>query len=286
MYIDARIDVIRVLLDIIVMVRITKQGPSNNNMMVPHSHCWCGNNRWNRLLLVIFAFLLGMVVTTLEAFPDLKQLLQSNNDSTNQDNRIKTKTNNDKEGLKFLLGQDEEDHSNILLGNDGDNTKAVTKQPNHQRDGTNKYKSASCNYECQTDRLGHEMPLYPGQALCYQQQRFGLTTSGDFVIHDCETNEKKVFWSASKVSSSMHFEMKKDGRFQIILSKQQEDEVLFEHKPKRIVSYSKECLSKPKLDCPYLHLRKNGMVVLNWEDKVTGEWMDRDMQRIYPNLYP
>lgn len=253
------------------------QGPSNTS---PLSQC-CGNSRWNRILIILFAFSLGAIMTALEVFPDLKQLFaaEGNNEKSemfyeNEDEETETPKVSQ---AKFALEVKEGDHSNIV------NKIEKKRARNPERDG-DKFRSAECHYECKTDRLGHKMPLYPGQALCNQPQRFGLAESGDFLLHDCETGEKKVFWSAASGNHShIHFEMKKDGRFQII---SEQDKVLFQEQPKRTISYSKQCLDDPTMDCPYLHLRKSGMVVVNWQDEDTGEWMDRDMEKTYLTLYP
>jgi hypothetical protein len=159
-----------------------------------------------------------------------------------------------------------------------------------ERDYEDKKKTSStCDYVCQTqtpqaERLGNNMPLYAGQAMCKNEQRFGLNQNGDLVSHDCETDKQEILWERKKISSpsSISFLMKDDGFFQIY----SKSTVIWESKPKRTVYNSSKCLNKPQLDCPYLHLRKTGMVVLNWIDQDTGEWMDRDMKRIYTEIFP
>lgn len=140
-----------------------------------------------------------------------------------------------------------------------------------------------CEYECKTERIGHNSPIYSGQAICKNQHRFGLNQNGDFLLHDCEADKQEILWERNGVSSAsaINFQMKKDGVFQI----SNKSKVLWETEPKRKIYYSEQCLDKPKLDCPYLHLRKSGMLVVNWIDGETGEWMDRPMKRIYTELF-
>eukprot|EP00980_Cylindrotheca_fusiformis_P028818 scaffold22652_cov153-Cylindrotheca_fusiformis.AAC.1 len=262
----------------------------------PISQC-CANNRWNRILFIVLAFVLGVILTASEVLPGItKPLFQSSSSSSrNEDHEEK----NLKSGPKTFF-VDKVDHSNIVDNSTPPPSAAPTTKKkekkkqdkpagNPERDG-DKYKSATCNYECLTDRLGNKKAILPGQALCNRQHRFGLSDTGDFLVHDCKSDEKIVFWNASDSSSvssstvkSVRFEMKKDGLFQI----RRKEKVLAEFHPKRTISFSKKCLSHhPVMDCPYLHLRSSGMVVVNWEDDETGKWMDRDMKRIYPLLYP
>jgi hypothetical protein len=141
----------------------------------------------------------------------------------------------------------------------------------------------SCDFECQDhhqDRIGHESHLLRGQALCSAQFRFGLSKDGGFFWKDCETEETTVFVTQTDAS---YWNMKDDGTFQLVNS--DTDTVVWEKKPNRDIYPSPTCLHKPLLDCPYIHLHKNGDVVLNSINHDTGKWMDLNANRAYDNLF-
>jgi hypothetical protein len=163
---------------------------------------------------------------------------------------------------------------------------------------------SSCEdyYDCQTDRMGHEQPLYPGQALCNDRYRFGLTREGVFQWQEClggSNNTTQVFYDGATLnftysgiatSSSnqqrLHFVMRTDATFQIVLLSGTggDESVVWEDTMTcGIVHVYKHCLSRPLLDCPYLHLHKSGDIVLNWIDD-NGHWNDRNSKKCYKQL--
>lgn len=160
---------------------------------------------------------------------------------------------------------------------------------NPKRDGV-QFISPSCNYTCRTDRLPQESPLYAGQVLCNEKMRFGMTESNDLFIQDCQADVQTILWSAKEANLAadqlpVHFEMKKNGYFQIISDPS--GKVVFESRPKSDVTYHELCLShKPKLDCPYLHLHKDGVLVLNWIQEDPHKWKAENVQRRYVGLNP
>ncbi|CAJ1961315.1 unnamed protein product [Cylindrotheca closterium] len=165
---------------------------------------------------------------------------------------------------------------------------------NPKRDGVD-FISPICNYTCQTDRLPHETPLYPGQVLCNEMHRFGMTEEGEFFLQNCQLTDQNdgkltVFWSAKEAQLApdqypIHFEMEKNGYFQIISDPS--GQVLFEKRPTRNVTFHRLCLNnRPKLHCPYLHLHNDAVVVLNWIDDVQGRWMARNVKHEYVELFP
>jgi hypothetical protein len=55
---------------------------------------------------------------------------------------------------------------------------------------------ADCDYACQNhhpDRIGHNVHLARGQAVCSEQFRFGLSDKGEFFWKDCESGETTIF---------------------------------------------------------------------------------------------
>jgi hypothetical protein len=147
-----------------------------------------------------------------------------------------------------------------------------------------------CIYDCQTDRLGHKTPLFTGQALCNHQYRFGLTHEGVFQWHDCDTHQTHVFYTPTTTTTTTtnnqvsYFEMQEDAAFQLY---SYDNQVVWKkastRQPK--IHFSAHCLSRPLLDCPYLHLHKSGDVVLNWIDDNNGKWVDRNIKRCYNDLF-
>lgn len=106
-------------------------------------------------------------------------------------------------------------------------------------------------YQCQSehpDRMSHATPMLYGHALCNDNIRFGISFDGIFQWQNCDTFETKViFENATEIVS--YFQMTPSGSFQLLDSS---DKVIWEVEPKMTISYTKSCLSNPKLDCPYL----------------------------------
>lgn len=170
-----------------------------------------------------------------------------------------------------------------------DNNKVDLTIKNPERDGF-QYNSPSCEYTCQTDKLPHESPLYAGQVLCNQKMRFGLTKSNDLFIQDCEANVQTILWSAKEANLApnqlpVHFEMKKNGYFEIISDPS--GKVLFESRPKADITYHEMCLHrKPKLDCPYLSLHKEGVLILNWIQEDPPKYKAVNVQHNFDDFNP
>jgi hypothetical protein len=106
-------------------------------------------------------------------------------------------------------------------------------------------------YQCQTehpDRMGHETPLYVGHALCNDHLRFGVTPSGVFQWHDCDTAETKIIYDDA-IEKVSYFSMSSTGVFQLF---DQSDAIVWKKEPKTTITFSAHCLPSPLLDCPYL----------------------------------
>jgi hypothetical protein len=145
--------------------------------------------------------------------------------------------------------------------------------------------SSSCDYDCQTDRLGHMTPLYSGQAICNHEYRFGLSSRDGTTSlrwHNCDSGDIVALYSTNKKQEdTVYFELQEDATFQI---RSGSKEILWEKPSTRKIHATPECLQDPDLDCPYLHLHKHGNVVLNWINDDNGEWMDRNIQRCYKDF--
>lgn len=254
-------------------------------------------------------FLFGIAVACLDVFPDLKARTVGGKSVEVHNLKGSSKT-------VVAAAEGEEDPSMILSAEEIKNNIQPSKeeknqQKNHgakKRDTSkvmnNEKKSIyddnwdpdhNCPYECKSDRIGNEVNLNAGEALCNRQYRFGMTKDGDFLAHDCQSNAMQVFYSSpynkgdkkGEKVPKIYFKLKQDGTFRVVTEEEnKEKKTLYEHKPKRKVYYQAQCLDKPALSCPYLHLRETGLVVINWIDKETNVWMDRYVDKIYPQLYP
>jgi len=168
-------------------------------------------------------------------------------------------------------------------------------------------KTTTCSelYDCQTDRIGHESRLYPGQAICSSHKNqfaFGLSSEGIFQWHDCFSDETSAFFngttyldgnSSSSSSSDLYFVMAVDASLGIYHRNNNNnkddttaaDSLVWKSECQKHVTFFAQCLApRPVLDCPYLHLHSGGNVVLNWIDG-DGAWQDRNIQRVYPGLF-
>lgn len=157
------------------------------------------------------------------------------------------------------------------IGTSGGSTTATTSPP------------STCVEEhfevCETDRMGHEVPLMAGHALCNHEFRFGVTSHGSFQWHDCAQQVTRVIYRNSSISS---FSMSSAGVFQLM---DQNNQIIWQKAPKMKISYTKQCLHQPLLDCPYLHLHRDGVLVLNSINNSTGQWSDRNVEKAFENLF-
>jgi hypothetical protein len=168
---------------------------------------------------------------------------------------------------------------------DGDNGKV------DEDSGTSSSGSACDNlYECQTDRMGHETPLYAGQALCNDNFRFGVTPDGTFQWHDCSAEVAKVVFdpnnnnlnTTTDIVAVSYFSMSPQGTLRLM---DDQDQIIWAKESTVTITYTNECLHRPLLDCPYLHLHKSGDVVLNSINAQTGLWSARKLERAFDDLY-
>jgi len=247
-----------------------------------------------RNLTVVFLLLLAFFLVGTDVFESAEMALPGDggNDSTPLNNALDNNNKGDKreeDGSEWVTVDDDNDDDDSGGQQDTvENNNVVdlnAKNPN--RDGV-EFISPTCDYTCMTDRLPHESPLYPGQVLCNREHRFGMTNDGELFMQDCLLDTVEIIWSAKNAQLSpeqypIHFEMQKNGYFQIISDPT--GDVLLEDGPKRNVTYHYMCLHhKPKLDCPYLHLHPDGVLVLNWIDD--HKWVARNVKQQYLGLFP
>ena len=153
-----------------------------------------------------------------------------------------------------------------------------------------KTSDVSCDryYECLGDRLGNTNPIYPGQAICSKggsDHRFmiGLTPDeGIFHWRDCATNETLVYYNGTGLD--LYFVLNDDASWNVMRTNANIDTIQWrEESLHQSIQNYPHCLNNPLLDCPYLHLRKSGVIVLNFIDPISG-WIAENIRHAYPNL--
>ena len=161
--------------------------------------------------------------------------------------------------------------------------------------------------QCETDRWGHNQKLKLGHSMCNDQWRFGVgiyesvdggnketgtkhSIQGALLWQDCQQDLLLVLQEVNmttvpKSSNDLAFYMTDTAVFQLLDGT---DQVLWELSSTKSSSIvpSQRCLTNPKMDCPYLHIRKNGgNIVLNWISNKNG-WDARKVHKVYPGLFP
>jgi len=244
----------------------------------------------SRNLALVFLFVLAFFIAGTDIFESRDLALPDMDDDVTLPTAIMDENDEQDDGDDNTDQNNEDNDEDDNDEDEGEEHNVVDlNAKNPKRDGA-EFISPTCNYTCRTDRLPHESPLYPGQVLCNQMYRFGMTDEGELFLQNCQLDIFTAFWSAKEEQLTqdqypIHFEMNKNAYFQIISDPT--GQVLFEKHPKRNITYHYMCLhSKPKLDCPYLHLHPDGVVALNWIDDDDGRWMVRDAKQQYAGLFP
>jgi len=172
------------------------------------------------------------------------------------------------------------------------------------------------------DRLGHDAPMHKGQALCNGDEetfpgvlfQFGLTPSGALVWQKCSsrnpsdselivlrtasTNNETNDPSSLSLSLSLlprekvWFQMTSDATWQIIAANDDDDtsltvvwEQAVQNRPFPIQE-SPRCLNdRPVLDCPYIHFRRHGDIIMNYIDPNDGWVACKSHKKCYPDLW-
>lgn len=151
--------------------------------------------------------------------------------------------------------------------------------------------TCSANYECFTDRLGQNDRLKSGQAICSRDDRymFGME-NGTLLWKDCtmENADVKQYYpmesdddvgGSTMVDNAVgdYFVMDETATFIIYGS---DGRIKWTWESNASIQKYDTCLSEPELDCPYLHLHKDGVVVLNYIDG-SGGWTSKNIKAMY-----
>ncbi len=106
-------------------------------------------------------------------------------------------------------------------------------------------------YQCQpdhSDRFGPETPLIVGDALCNDNMRLGITTSGVFQFQNCDTQETKIMFEDT-TGSVAYFSLSSIGTFRLM---DQSDNIIWQRECSLTITFTQQCRSNPDLPCPYL----------------------------------
>jgi len=146
-------------------------------------------------------------------------------------------------------------------------------------------------YVCIGDRLGNSERLARGTAMCSRHGRymFGMDRNGSSLVwRDCfatndDDNNDRVYYKGNDNDHGDYFVMKDDATF-VVSNGEEEEEgggaVKWRRECKFKVGHSPQCLGNPMYDCPYLHLHKEGTLVLNWIDE-GGRWRSKGVNKLY-----
>ena len=136
-------------------------------------------------------------------------------------------------------------------------------------------------FDCISDRLGQNEPMSAGQAICSRDGRYAfgmeLSSSNNFVSllwKDCATGETKKYYR--KGEADAFFTMDENAKFAV---HDGEGHLKWEKECVATVEKYPRCLAKPTYDCPYLHLHRGGVVVLNYIDG--WDWISKNIKKMY-----
>ena len=133
-------------------------------------------------------------------------------------------------------------------------------------------------FGCRTDRIGHGQPLLRGEAVCSRKDQyvFGLNDDGMLLWRDCTTDKTEEYYKGGD-GNVFSFTMEKDANFVI---NDEDGNVVWEKQCKETVPFTSTCKRDPTFDCPYLHLHKGGVMVVNFIDPIRG-WVSRNFKKVY-----
>ena len=134
-------------------------------------------------------------------------------------------------------------------------------------------------YNCVDDRWNHLTKMYANTWLCSTSNSYvwGMSARGNLVWKNLDTGKKKVLFSNDKNAKSNYFWLTLNGTFTMIGDN---NETLWSKLPGSYTNIGyHQCLAK--YACPYLHLHGDGVIVLNWIDASTGQWVVKNAMKLY-----
>lgn len=148
-------------------------------------------------------------------------------------------------------------------------------------------------FGCLSDRIGHFEWIKQGEALCNDRHRFGLTKSGVLIKEVCgedgDGGSSRTTIPLLSHPNAKGFRMTDHGHFQLVASIDMAPDAAIDFLQEAIptvpIAPTGQCLSRPVLECPYLHLHQSGDLVLNYIN-TDGTWADRKARKIFPDIFP
>ena len=139
--------------------------------------------------------------------------------------------------------------------------------------------SCDMQFDCISDRLGQNEKMIAGQAMCDRDHRyaFGMQLSSgatSLIWKDCVTGDTKKYYKRGEADD--YFVMDETAKFTVYGGSGQ---VKWFKDCLDTVKKHPKCLGKPEYDCPYLHLHRGGVVVLNYIDG--WDWISRNIKKMY-----
>lgn len=155
---------------------------------------------------------------------------------------------------------------------DGAIAAAVTNNNNDNNGrGLLSFGSQFQGYNCIDERWNHTTPMYKNTWVCSTTNSFvwGVSKMGNLVWKDLSTGEKKFYYKNVDSHTNSYFYLTLDGKFQVISDS---GEVLWEKNP-GIYGNIGYYTFLDVWACPYLHLHGDGVIVLNWIDATSDDWI-------------
>jgi len=141
--------------------------------------------------------------------------------------------------------------------------------------------SCDTQFDCISDRLGQNEKMTAGQAICSRDHRyaFGMQQSSSngitsLIWKDCATGDTKRYMYYKMGEAEDYFAMDETAKFAVYGANGQAK--WEKHCLVSVKKYAK-CLGKPEYDCPYLHLHRGGVVVLNYIDG--WDWISKNINK-------
>jgi hypothetical protein len=166
---------------------------------------------------------------------------------------------------------------------------------------------------CLGDRFDNENMaknnrLYAGQFICSKDSErryhFGVSETGDLILKDTQTNDIQTVYQNTQESNNnknsiqdngskatttsgsdnkydYYFSLHTDGTFKMhrVNTLHGKEKLQWKLKPKYNMTLYESCLADH--DCPYLHLHSDGVLVLNWIDTASSDWIVKNFNKAY-----
>ena len=273
--------------------------------------------RWSVSTLVIVTVVVAVVVVAVVTLPSSSASSKNPNSSSISDTALDTTTTSGS-GNNHNGTHSNSNHNSPTKSPTTDAVATIPEDFAEIEQIENHEDSLPITLGCLTDRFDNEHNpdnnrLYPGQYICShdddQRYRFGLTLSGDVVLEDVESQSLQTIYENPHLQGNienvtvyakdnLHYYLtltiegtlvmhrvhaatddngnKKVSQLWTAVPQQGAGEYL----EGATIGLVEQCL--PTHDCPYLHLHKGGVMVLNWiDDSRTDSWQQKNFLKVY-----